>query len=163
MVTPVNRIKTNNHQLPIDKHTQVVAGEEFVSDVPELLGCEGFDAAVEGFGGVVLAIVQVGLAHAEGGVLEVVGGYAHLPDELFLGGGELKCGERALAQAVEFLHRELDAAVGLIGIGAEVDIEDTRVGIVYEVALYIIYQARLFAQGEVEAAVHAGTSQHIVQ
>ena len=88
--------------LPIDECAQVFAGKEFVGDVPQLLGGDGFDAAVEGLGAFVLAIVEKGLGHAEGGALEVIGGYAYLTDKLFLGGSELEGGERALAQAVEF-------------------------------------------------------------
>jgi len=69
--------------------------------------------------------VQVGLGHTEGCALEVVGGYAHLTDELLLGCRELECGERLFAQAVQFLQRKLNAAVGIAGIGAEIDVEDT--------------------------------------
>ena len=89
-------------ELPIDECAQVFAREEFIGNVPQLLGGDGFDAAVEDLGAFVLAIVEEGLGHAEGGALEVIGGYAYLTDKLFLGGSELECGKWTLAQAVEF-------------------------------------------------------------
>ena len=124
---------------------------------------EGFDTAVQGLRAFILAIVQVGLGHAQCGVLKVVRGHAHLSDELLLGCRELQGGERLGAQALQLLQCELYAAVGVVGIGTEVDVHHARVGIARQVALHVVYQSRVFAQGEVEAAVHARSAQHVVE
>jgi ribosomal protein L15 len=81
------------------------------------LGGDGLDATVEGFGAFVLTIVEEGLGHAEGGALEVIGGYAYLTDELFLGGGKL---EKKLTVKAQKFSKSAEKAIEEAGGKVEV-------------------------------------------
>ena len=107
--------------------------------------------------------MQEGFGRAEGVVLVIVEGNAYLPGQLLLGGDELGGGEGIVAEAFQFPLHQVDAEGGILGSAAKVDAEGAGVGIRGEVGLYVVHQSASFAQGHVEAAVHAGASQQIVQ
>ena len=48
-------------------------------------------------------------------------------------------------------------------VSSEIDAEYTRIGIRSQVGLYIIYQSAAFTECQVQAAVHAGSSQYIIE
>ena len=58
---------------------------------------------------------------------------------------------------------KLDAAVSVVGIAAEVDTKDASVGVAREVALYVVYQSGVFAQSQIESAIHTRSAQHIIK
>ena len=149
--------------LPVHEHRQIVFGKHFVGYLEQGVGGKGFDAAEDGFGCFVAVVVQEGFAHAQGVVFVVVGSDANLTDELLFGGGQLRGSHAVVAQAAQFLVHQAGAEVGIGGIAAEVDAEGARVGVGSQVGLYVVDQSATLAQGHIEAAVHAGASQQVVE
>ena len=107
--------------------------------------------------------MEESLRHAQGVVLVVVRRHAYLAYQLLLGGGQLRGGQAAVAQALQLLVHQVEAEVHVGGVAAEVDAERARVGVGRQVRLHVVDQPAAFAQRDVQAAVHARPAQQVVQ
>ena len=107
--------------------------------------------------------MQEALAQAEEQALAVVARDAQLPHQLLLGGGEAGRRQSPLAQQGQLPTRQAQRLVELLRVGTEIDRRHARVGIRGDVRLDRIDQPLALAQGDVEAAVHAGPAQQVVE
>ena len=107
--------------------------------------------------------MQEGLCHAEGIVLVIVRSHAYLPDKLFFGGGKLGRSHPDIAQAFQFFIHKAGTKLRILRIATEINTESSGIGIRSQVGLYIIDQSAPFAQGHTQPAVHARTSENVIQ
>ena len=73
--------------------------------------------------------MQEALAHIKGYVLEIIGRYAYLTDNLLLRRGELGTGQPTVTQLLQFLVYQFCTCVGIVRIATEIDTKGTCVGV----------------------------------
>lgn len=148
--------------LAVGELAEVVGGEER-GDGEEVVGGEGEYVACHFVDGVNAVVVEVGFADGlhlvEGGV--VVDG--HLADVLALGGTELGGCEGLGGEAVELAEDEVARVVGGAVVNAGIDVEEASVGEGYVLRLDGVAEAVFLADGDVEARVHGGASDEVVE
>lgn len=124
---------------------------------------EGIDALEEVVDVFFPTVVEETLAEVEGKALTVVARHAKLTLYLTLCGIELRGAQGLLHNALKLFHHKTAAAVDVVGVATEIDTPHTGVAIANHSAVNGINQSVTLAQREVEAGVHAWSSQYVVE
>ena len=137
--------------------------KELLCDILDLCRSDGIDAEQQLGDAAFVAIMQEMFGKVECKLFAIVAGYGELPLQLSLGSLQQSFGQRMLHESVQFAMHQSQATFHIVMVAPEIDTPATRITIADLCALDGIYQSVAFAQREVQAGIHARTTQHIVQ
>src|SRR5690554_642254 len=149
--------------LAVNEVGQLSGIKNFVGDFEQVAGLNGIDLGPGLFQGIDFVVKHVALADGKHEVFAVFVGNGDLSLQLANGIVQLQFAQTGLAQPAQLPVYHLETAVEIFFVGAKIDAEHAGAVVGAVDGFDVVGNAVFFAQGHVEATVHAGSANEVAE